>query len=110
VIGKPEDVRRRDPDQDGAHRGNRQERGCDPGRDREEDDGRAADDPDEVRERTPRPVSGARGDQADSYGAGAAHDRQRGEQERCERFPANRREGKRLKHRRRYTFEPCPRR
>src|SRR5947199_7217533 len=42
------------PDQDGADRGDRQERGRDPCRDRHEDDRRADDDPGQIRERTDR--------------------------------------------------------
>src|SRR5947199_8057684 len=96
------------PDQDGADRGNRQERGRDPCRDRDEDDRRADDDPGQIRERTTHTVDRARGDEADRRRARAAHDRQRDEQERSNRSPANRREQKRLKHRRNYPLTHVP--
>src|SRR6266851_6317670 len=77
---------------------------------RYEDDRRADDDPDQVLERMPHTEDRTHGDQADRCGAGGAHDREREEQERRDRSPPNRRDGKRLRHCRRDTVDSCRRR
>jgi len=46
-----------------------------PGRDRDKNDRRSHDDASQIRERTPHPVGGTSGGEADRRRAGTAHDR-----------------------------------
>ena len=96
LIGEPEDICDRDPDQDGADPRDRQERGRNPGRDRHEDERSADDDPEQVWERSPHATDRAGGDQADRRRTGAAHDRQRNQHQRPDRSPPNHGDAERL--------------
>ena len=97
--------------QDVADRRDRQERARNPGRDRDEDERGAGDNPKQVRKRTPYPADRAGRDQADRRRARAAHDRQRHQHQRPDRFPPNHREMERLiSPLARYTLDPCRKR
>ncbi len=110
MIGEPEDIGRRDPDQDGADPRDRKECGRYSGRDRKEDDRRADGDPEEVRAGAAYAIGRACSDQADRRGAGAAHDRQRDEHEGPDRSPTDPRYKQLVRHHTRYTFDPWRRR